>query len=272
MLRAFRWFLACHRAPVSDRPHPVRTFGDRTFLCYTDSIIAKHVMYRSEWFDHDLLHFMHGYLQPGDHFLDVGANTGLHTLLASTRITTGRITCVEPDPKNLARLRRLIDLNHISQATVLPVAASDRAARVSLDGDDVFTHIAPTPSGNSNECTVEAVRLDAALGPEARADFCKIDVEGAEWQVLRGLTGLMERDALPVIAFELNGSQRTYGHDESQFLDWLRSRGYTIAAYRHDEKILSARPPFADNDLFAISASGLALAKTRIPGLNLEAA
>ena len=45
-------------------------------------------MYRSEWFDWDMLHFLKSYLQPGDHFLDIGANTGLHTLLAST--------CIDP--------------------------------------------------------------------------------------------------------------------------------------------------------------------------------
>lgn len=287
VLRAFRWFIACHRQPVSDdQPVLFRAFGDRIYPCYTDSIIAKHVMYRSEWFDYDLLHFMHDYLRPGDHFLDVGANTGLHTILASTRITLGHITCVEPDPKNLARLRRAIDLNHISNASILPVAASNEAGTVQLTGTDVFTRISPSASGHlpsttnhppffSNDppsSTVPAARLDALLGPDARVDFCKIDVEGAEWEVLKGMTGLMKKNALPIIAFEFNGALRDYGWAEDDFLSWLRSRGYSLAAYHHSSRELRFGPTFSaeDNDLFALTKAGLAMVKERIPAIQIR--
>ena len=292
VLRAIRWFIACHRKSVpDDQPVLFRAFGDRVYPCYTDSIIAKHVMYRSEWFDHDLLHFMHDYLRPGDHFLDVGANTGLHTILASTRISSGHITCVEPDPKNLTRLRRALDLNHITNATILPVAASDEAGTVQLTGNDVFTRISPSslspversmldvqcsmfkvppPINNSRSPTVSAARLDALLGPDARVDFCKIDVEGAEWQVLKGMTGLMERNALPAVAFEFNGGLRDYGHSEGELLSWLLNWGYSAATYDHDRKELrfgtaSSAP---DNDLFAFTEAGLAMVKERIPGIH----
>lgn len=295
VIRGIRWFVACHRKSVTDdQPVLFRAFADRLYPCYTDSIIAKHVMYRSEWFDHDLLHFMHDYLRPGDHFLDVGANTGLHTLLASTRITSGHITCVEPDPKNLARLRHALDLNHITNTTILPVAASDEAGTVELTGTDVFTRISPpsrstiqrsmlkvqsskfeVPSSFNNppSTTVSAARLDALLGPDARVDFCKIDVEGAEWQVLKGMTGLMERNALPVIAFEFNGSLRGYGHSEDEFLSWLRNRGYSLATCHHSRKELTFGTTFSaeDNDLFALTQAGVATVKERIPGIQIRA-
>lgn len=282
LLRAFRWFIACHRVGTSpsDQPtilHPA--FGNRVYPCYTDSIIAKHVQYRSEWFDHDLLHFMNDHLRPGDHFLDVGANTGLHTLLASTRITTGRITCVEPDPQNLARLRRALDLNHITNATILPVAASDQAGTIQLTGSDVFTRISPSPDLHvspsplldvSAAISADSARLDALLGPDTRVDFCKIDVEGAEWQVLKGMTGIMERDALPVIAFEFNGSLCSYGHSEDEFLNWLRQSGYVLATYHHDRKEMHFTNTFtaADHDLFAFTQTGTALLKERLPEVH----
>jgi FkbM family methyltransferase len=288
VIRAIRWFIACHRKSVpDDQPVLFRAYGDRVYPCYTDSIIAKHVMYRSEWFDHDLLHFMHDYLRPGDHFLDIGANTGLHTILASTRITSGHITCVEPDPKNLTRLRRALDLNHITNATILPVAASDHAGSVQLTGADVFTRISPSPSGqlpsainhpqssssDPSPTVVSAARLDALLGPDARVDFCKIDVEGAEWQVLKGMTGLMDRNALPVIAFEFNGGLRDYGHSEGELLSWLRDQGYSVAAYDHTRQELkfgtaSSGP---DTDLFAFTEAGVGMVKERIPEIQIRA-
>ncbi len=271
LIRAFRWFMACHFKSVSeDRPVLFPAYGDRIYPCYTDSIVARDVMYRSEWFDYDLLHFMHAFLQADDHFLDVGANTGLHTLLASTRITSGHITCVEPDPVNLARLRRLMDLNHIENATVLEVAASDVSGRVPLVGTDVFTRIAPAAAvtGTSSRM-METARLDVLLGDVARMDYCKIDVEGAEWQVLRGMTGLMRRGALPVVVFELNGSLHAYGHREEEFLGWLRDQGYHLGHYTHQGRTLRLGPPFAD-DVFAFTTEGLENARARIPGLTIH--
>lgn len=266
LLRAFRWFLTCHRATSSDQPALVHSaFGDRLFPCYTDSIIAKHVRYRSEWFDHDLLHFMDSYLQPSDHFLDVGANIGLHTLLASTRITSGTLTCVEPLPSNLQRLRHTLEINHLSRVTVLPVAASDSAGKVHLTGTDVFTRIADAPPSAPD--TVDTVRLDQVLGTDAIVDFCKIDVEGAEWQVLRGLTGLIQRSALPVFAFELNGSLQAYGHREADFLVWIQDQGYQIATYQHDSRTLTFGTDSVGtaNDLFALTPDGIARVKERMP-------
>ncbi|MCP5557986.1 MAG: FkbM family methyltransferase, partial [Verrucomicrobiaceae bacterium] len=87
-----------------------------------------------------MLHFLKSYLQPGDHFLDIGANTGLHTLLASTCIDPsagGRITCIEPDPSNVQRLRHALAVNHLDHVTVHPVAAAAHAGRVTLIGSDV---------------------------------------------------------------------------------------------------------------------------------------
>ena len=178
VLRAAGWFGRCHLRPGSG-PVLQPVFGSRVYPCHTDSIIAKHVRYRSEWYDWDLLQFMKAVLRPGDHYLDVGANTGLHTLLAST--VTDRLTCVEPEPRNLERLRRTLALNGLESAVVLAVAADEREGSVALEGDDVFTRL----RDGGSAATVPAVRLDEALGAGARVDFAKIDVEGAEGRVLR---------------------------------------------------------------------------------------
>lgn len=251
VLRATGWFGRCHLRPRSG-PLLQPVFGSRVYPCHTDSIIAKHVMYRSEWYDWDLLQFMKLVLRPGDHFLDVGANTGLHTLMAST--VTDLITCVEPEPRNLERLRHTLALNGLDSTQVLAVAADERAGTVALDGNDVFTRLRE----DAASATVLAVRLDEALGAGARVDFAKIDVEGAEGRVLRGLTGLMERGALPLIAFECFGHMRAFGEEPADLLDWLRARGYTVAVYDHEARTLDARDPLAAGatDLIAFDCEG----------------
>ncbi len=249
--RAARWFWRCHRHPDSG-PVLQPVFGSRVYPCHTDSVIAKHVMYRSAWYDWDLLNFMKAVLRPGDHYLDVGANTGLHTLLAST--VTDRLTCVEPEPRNLQRLRHTLSLNGLDSAVVLAVAADERAGSVALEGDDVFTRLREDAAA----ATVPAVRLDEALGAGARVDFAKIDVEGAEGRVLRGLSGLMERGDLPLIAFECFGHLRAFGEEPADLLEWLRARGYTVAVYDHESRTLDARDPLAAGatDLIAFDGEG----------------
>ncbi len=249
--RAWCWFLRCHWRPGSG-PVLMPVFGSRVYPCHTDSLIAKHVMYRSAWYDGELLNFMKAVLRPGDHYLDVGANTGLHTLLAST--VTDRLTCVEPEPRNLERLRHTLALNGLDSATVLAVAADEREGRVALEGNDVFTRLRDDAAAAS----VPAVRLDSALGLQARVDFAKIDVEGAEGRVLRGLTGLMDQGALPLIAFECLGHLQAFGEQAVDLLDWLRARGYTVAAYDREARCLNARDPLAAGatDLIAFDAAG----------------
>jgi len=262
--RAFRWFLRCRLRPGAE-PKLLPVFGARLYPCHTDSIIAKHVMYRSEWYDWDLLQFMNAFLQQGDHFLDVGANTGLHTLLASTR--TRRITCVEPEPRNLQRLRHTLQVNHLDEVNVLPLAASDTAGEVCLEGSDVFTRIT-TPASDSP--TVPAARIDEVLGPQTRVDFCKLDVEGAEWLALRGMTGLMERGALPVLAFEHVGHLHAFGQNEGDFLQWLRAQGYTPGVYHHATRTLDTSEPFTGSDLIAFTQEGRGMIESRMPGLSFS--
>jgi FkbM family methyltransferase len=261
LARAARWFWRCHRQPRGE-PVLLPVFGSRVYPCHVDSIIAKHVMYRSAWYDWDLLNFMKAVLRPGDHYLDVGANTGLHTLLAS--IVTDRLTCVEPEPRNLGRLSHTLQVNGLHSAVVLPVAADEREGQVALEGDDVFTRV----SDGAAAATVPAVRLDSALGPQAQVDLVKIDVEGAEGRVLRGLTGLMDRGALPLIAFECFGHLRAFGEEPADLLDGLRARGYTVAVYDHETRCLDARDPLAAGatDLIAFDAAG----RRRIEESGLE--
>jgi FkbM family methyltransferase len=251
VLRAARWFGRCHRYPHSG-PVLLPVFGSRVYPCHVDSLIAKHVMYRSEWYDWDLLQLMKAVLRPGDHYLDVGANTGLHTLLAST--VTDRLTCVEPEPRNLERLRHTLAVNGLDSAVVMAVAADEREGAVALEGDDVFTRL----HDDADAATVPAVRLDQALGAGARVDFAKIDVEGAEGRVLRGLSGLMERGALPLIAFECFGHLRTFGEESADLLAWLRARGYTVAVFDAATRTLDARDPLAAGaaDLIAFDRAG----------------
>jgi FkbM family methyltransferase len=231
-------------------------------------------MYRSEWFDWDMLHFLQTFLQPSDNFLDIGANTGLHTLLASTKIDPtkgGRITCIEPHPINLERLLHTLQTNRLDHVQILPVAATDTQGKMSLLGIDVFAHIAPkTPLAQNlipSNPTVETAKLDDII-PHSRVHACKIDVEGAEWQVLRGASALISEDHLPVLILELRGHLEAYQENESDFITWLQSHGYFLGTYNHQALTLTLTPPYPE-DVFALTKSGLDQVRLRLPHVKI---
>ena len=183
LLRALAWTV---QKRVIKRPLEIMVFTDRRFYCYPDGFIGNSIRLFSEWADYDSLHFIDEFLHPGDYFLDVGANVGLFTLLASRRIVSGGIVCVEPGRTQLARLREHLAANAIS-AEVFPVAVSDNNSTVYLTQGDAVAHVAAA-DGDSRRASAEVVQallLDDFI-PDRVYHLMKLDVEGFEAPALSG--------------------------------------------------------------------------------------
>jgi FkbM family methyltransferase len=134
----------------------------------------------------------------GDVVFDVGANVGVYTLAFSRRTgPTGHVVAFEPLPRNLAFLRRHLQMNALTNVRVMPVAVSDRS------GSALFreaSHHAMGALDASGALTVPTVVLDAlvAQGELPSPSLIKIDVEGAEVDVLRGARGILQ-EARPIV-------------------------------------------------------------------------
>lgn len=139
-------------------------------------------------------------LRPGDVFVDVGANVGYFTLLASGRVgPTGAVVALEPSPAMTARLEANLAANP-GTANVRRVAAAAGAAE-----GRAWLHLGPSVSeghtsliagpGFTPEAEVRVAPLGDLLTAEeaARVRFIKVDVEGWEAEVARGLPGLLDR-------------------------------------------------------------------------------
>jgi len=135
--------------------------------------------------------------------LDIGANVGAYTLLfAEWAGESGRVYAFEPGEAARAGLRRHLELNALQQRVhIVASAVADRVGEASF---------AVHPSGGSSSLSVESVTagrivtvdtdtVDAFCEREAiRPDVIKIDVEGAELDVLRGARGTLTRPGVQV--------------------------------------------------------------------------
>lgn len=148
-------------------------------------------------------------LGPGQVFMDIGANAGYFSLLASRCVgESGRVLAVEPNPAMIEQLRQNTERNGLINVVIAEAACSD-----SIDVRNLYVGNAYN-TGNSSLSrdnlawtkSVQVTCTTADLLIERynlqRIDLVKVDVEGAELQVLRGMTTVLKR-LRPRIIIEL---------------------------------------------------------------------
>lgn len=149
--------------------------------------------------------------------LDIGAHAGLYSLVFARHAR--RVFAFEPWPRNLAWLQRALEQNRIANVTVLPWAVSAES------GVLAFMEGPHTSMGKLDEAgtfPVFAVSLRDFLDREkVRPSVLKIDVEGAETDVLRGGTDYL-RERKPALLLSVHGAQR-----RTECLELVRYAGYT---------------------------------------------
>jgi FkbM family methyltransferase len=177
------------------------------------------------------------HLGPGAVFYDVGANMGFFSLIAARLVgEEGRVYALEPAAPNVEAVRANAAANGLGNVEVLELAAgaqSGRAAFVMVE-DLIWARLAsvgPHPLA-TGEVEVEVVRLDDLdLRPP---DVVKIDVEGAELDVLAGMTETL-RTHRPIVICEMHGKNEAFARvmDEA---------GYDCRSLEGPEPVGSAPP------------------------------
>ncbi len=177
--------------------HPTR-YGPMQIIA-NDQIICASIRTYGEWAQEEL-DMLGKILRLGDYVLDVGAFIGTHSLAFAHFVgKEGRVDSFEPRPELFAVLEANLKIHNSCQNVVLHQSAvgAERGLLIvpSLDltkplnfGAEILT--APVKSPQS-VVEVDVIRIDDL--PIVRLDFLKIDVEGAEAQVLIGAAGTIER-------------------------------------------------------------------------------
>jgi FkbM family methyltransferase len=175
-----------------------------------------------------LLHF----LRPQDIFIDVGANVGSYTLLASGVCRTQTIA-IEPSQNTAGILHKNIILNQLQKkVTLINKAAGSREHTLAFSkNEDTTNHvIAQDESTNTAFEKVKIISLDS-LTINNKPALIKIDVEGFETEVLNGMADTFKQPSLKAIIIELNGSGARYGFDEHNIHLLLTINGFNPYLY-----------------------------------------
>ena len=132
-------------------------------------------------------------LKPGDMYVDVGANIGMHTLAAARAMQgVGRIIAFEPFGRTKEMLEKTIWLNGFSRIAEIHEAAVSNVGgqrKLYISSASALNSLLPledTQRISVPSVDVCVVRLDGVIPPGNRIDLIKIDAEGAELEVLEG--------------------------------------------------------------------------------------
>ena len=150
-------------------------------------------------------------------FLDIGANTGLYSILASKARDGVKVAAFEPYPPIAEVLQSNLQANHIEdQVQVHPLALSDSTGTVSLFIPDPSHGLLETSASleesfkpYSGTVNVEKRRLDD-IDLTQPVSVIKIDIEGHEAACIYGARGCLERDRPLVFAEMLPGAARHF--------------------------------------------------------------
>ncbi|KOT59000.1 FkbM family methyltransferase [Streptomyces rimosus subsp. rimosus] len=237
------------------RDHPrirrARARFGATFVTDTQDLIQRYIYLFGVWEPH-LTRWLERRLRPGDVFVDVGANIGYYSLLASRLVgEKGAVVALEASPDFHRVLLKQAAINGCGNVRAVNTAISDR--------DEMLTFVLASshnmgansivPYAGEAESTFEvaAQPLSDVLssGKIARARVIKIDVEGAEGSVVRGLVPLLDQLRPDVeLAIEVTPQRMLeLGDSADELLGALRANGFHM--YRLQNDYAAGRYPAA---------------------------
>jgi FkbM family methyltransferase len=153
----------------------------------------------------------------GDIVVDIGAHMGRYTIISSKRVgTNGKVVAIEAHPGNFEMLNRNIKLNQLTNVIPLNYAVYSKETKIKLylpeedSGFTIYNTIMSNRAGTEDKFVeVNANTLDCLLQinqiREEEVNWIKIDVEGAEFEVLKGATNVLSKSKDISLLIEIHG-------------------------------------------------------------------
>jgi FkbM family methyltransferase len=189
-------------------------------------------------------------LKPGMNVVDIGANQGLYSLMFSRLVgETGTVIAFEPEPDMFAALETNISANSVRNVEHHRLALGSKPGEAMLSRSLLNGGDNRLSSGHSETTSIKKlvriVRLDEIVAGR-KIDFIKMDVQGWEWEAIRGMEATLRRNPAIGVHFEFwPAGLRRSGCEPLELLRFLSQQGFQIYR-RHD----GGEAPVQDFPLF----------------------
>lgn len=218
-----------------------RTWSGSRLLCSMEDGFERRIVHFGTH-EHRTERFLHAIFEPGDVFVDIGANIGVFSLLAASRVgPRGRVFALEPVPATFERLQRNLALDAASNVRAFNLAAWSAAAEVAMTcpvdprlHSGVF-HL--EPGEEAGQLRVPAVALDELLltGQQVdRVNVLKLDIEGAELPALEGARRLLAAFRPAVLAEVDLRHTRRFDYRPQDLARFMEALGYVPFGLEED--------------------------------------
>lgn len=174
----------------------------------------------------------------GQVVIDVGAHIGRYTLLSSKLVgPSGRVIAVEAHPYNFQMLKRNLDLNNMTNVTPFNCAAYSEdgsSLNLFLPGEDhgktIYNTVMGKRATTEKSLSIPALKMDSIVRQagieESQVNWIKIDVEGAEYEVLKGAQNILSKSGNLSLLVEIHNLQN--GNFYSEIMDLLAQNEFRI--------------------------------------------
>lgn len=214
---------------------------------------VERTIFETGTYEAGTLHVLQEILGDGDVFLDVGANVGLMSLLAATRVgASGQVHSFEPVPDINRLLRASVAVNAYANITIHKTGVGSSPSHTRIFSRTAVnrgsaTLLGPGDSSPGFDIQVDTIDRFAAqqLGDKPIA-LIKIDVEGWELEVLKGAVRILSQQYSPALCIEFSILHPTHGGDTFDIFLRIRSLDYACFKLRGSKSTPSCLIPIDD--------------------------
>jgi FkbM family methyltransferase len=229
------------------RPEVTVPMGSRRIrIDLRDRIIAKRLYLGIAW-ERDLQQLLAAMSLRGGVCLDIGANIGVHSLLMSELVgPAGRVYAFEPEGRNFALLEANLKLNRVTNVTAAATALGDSVGmcRLAVSPNNFGDHrVASSTEGRGGDVPITTVDAAMATVPDGAVRFVKVDVQGYEHHILRGMRATLERNPDLILALEVfPQALRAAGSSAQEVMERLRDIG--MVGWEFLPRLQPVQPPW----------------------------
>jgi len=212
--------------------------------------------------DYEEMFFLLHALQDTETFVDIGANTGTYTILASKVIGAPSIS-YEPIPETFEKLLDQIHINRVNHlVSAKNKGVGDKHTNLFFTNDHDTMNKVSIVGKSNNTIEVETILLDEDLD-KSKKYFFKIDVEGFEYNVIKGANQILASPNAMVLVLELNDCCHEFGQSNESIHHKIIGLQFTAVSYDPIHRSLIPLDSYNRNSKNTIYVKNLGLMQDR---------